>query len=454
MTTSDTTTTAPAQSPALAARAVVVVAAGSGTRLGIGTAKAFVPVAGELMLARALRTLFTLAEPTTVVVVAPADRLDECRALVAAVAGAAVAHTAVVPGGADRHASVQAGLAVLPDSVQAVLVHDAARCLTPASQFERVFAAVASGAVDAPPDGGAGADGLGVGVVPALPVVDTVKRVEGDRVVETVDRSALVGVQTPQGFPLAGLRRAYALAEQAETDDAGVFQAAGGTVRTVAGDADAFKITTRWDLGRAEALVAERAALAAGAVAPAAGAGAAGAAAAAAGAVAPAAGPGAAGSVLPDIRIGLGIDVHAFAPDVPCRVGMLDFPGEPGLSGHSDGDAVAHAVCDALLSAGGLGDIGGRFGTADPQYAGAAGDVFVRGAVELLLDAGLVPVRVTVQVIGNRPRIGDRRGEMEDALAAAVGAPVAVSGTTTDGLGATGRGDGLAAIATALVRPR
>lgn len=428
MTTSDTTTTAPAQSPALAARAVVVVAAGSGTRLGIGTAKAFVPVAGELMLARALRTLFTLTEPTTVVVVAPADRLDECRALVAAVAGAAVGYTAVVPGGADRHASVQAGLAVLPDSVQAVLVHDAARCLTPASQFERVFAAVASGAVDALPDGGADADGLGVGVVPALPVVDTVKRVEGDRVVETVDRSALVGVQTPQGFPLAGLRRAYALAEQAETDDAGVFQAAGGTVRTVAGDADAFKITTRWDLGRAEALVAERAALAAG--------------------------PGAAGSVLRDVRIGLGIDVHAFAPDVPCRVGMLDFPGEPGLSGHSDGDAVAHAVCDALLSAGGLGDIGGRFGTADPQYAGAAGDVFVRGAVGLLLDAGLVPVRVTVQVIGNRPRIGARRGEMEDALAAAVGAPVAVSGTTTDGLGATGRGDGLAAIATALVRPR
>lgn len=447
MTTSDTTTTAPAQSPALAARAVVVVAAGSGTRLGIGTAKAFVPVAGELMLARALRTLFTLAEPTTVVVVAPADRLDECRALVAAVAGAAVGYTAVVPGGADRHASVQAGLAVLPDSVQAVLVHDAARCLTPASQFERVFAAVASGSVGALPDGRADADGLGVGVVPALPVVDTVKRVEGDRVVETVDRSALVGVQTPQGFPLAGLRRAYALAEQAETDDAGVFQAAGGTVRTVAGDADAFKITTRWDLGRAEALVAERAALAAGAVGAVA-------AAAGAGAVAPAAGPGAAGSVLPDVRIGLGIDVHAFAPDVPCRVGMLDFPGEPGLSGHSDGDAVAHAVCDALLSAGGLGDIGGRFGTADPQYAGAAGDVFVRGAVGLLLDAGLVPVRVTVQVIGNRPRIGVRRGEMEAALAAAVGAPVAVSGTTTDGLGATGRGDGLAAIATALVRPR
>jgi 2-C-methyl-D-erythritol 4-phosphate cytidylyltransferase/2-C-methyl-D-erythritol 2,4-cyclodiphosphate synthase len=406
LTTSDTTTTAPAQSPALAARAVVVVAAGSGTRLGIGTAKAFVPVAGELMLARALRTVLTLAEPTFLVVVAPADRMDECRQLVASVAGAAVAYAAVVPGGSDRHASVQAGLAALPDSITTVLVHDAARCLTPASLFERVFTAVLES---------------GQGVVPALPVTDTVKRVDGDTVLETVDRSALVGVQTPQGYPVAELRRAYDRAERAETDDAGVFQAAGGTVRTVPGDADAFKITTRWDLGRAEAVVAERAA--------------------------------AAGGHRPvDLRIGLGVDVHAFDDASPCRVGLLDFPGEPGLSGHSDGDAVAHAVCDALLSAGGLGDIGGRFGTSDPRYAGATGDVFVRGAVELLGVAGFVPERVTVQVVGNRPRIGARRGEMQDALGAVVGAPVAVSGTTTDGLGFTGRGEGLTAIATAVVR--
>ncbi|PZE82759.1 bifunctional 2-C-methyl-D-erythritol 4-phosphate cytidylyltransferase/2-C-methyl-D-erythritol 2,4-cyclodiphosphate synthase [Curtobacterium sp. MCBD17_032] len=390
----------------MAARAVVVVAAGSGTRLGLGTAKAFVPVAGERMLVRALRTVLTLAEPTFVAVVAPADRLDECRALVAAAAGAAAGYTTVVPGGADRHASVEVGLAALPDAVTTVLVHDAARCLTPASQFERVFAAVRDS---------------GVGVVPALPVTDTVKRVDGDTVVETVDRSTLVGVQTPQGFPLAELRRAYAGAARAETDDAGVFQAAGGTVRTVPGDADAFKITTRWDLGRAEAVVAERAA---------------------------ALGP----RPSVDLRVGLGVDVHAFDPASPCRVGLLDFPDEAGLSGHSDGDAVAHAVCDALLSAGGLGDIGGRFGTADPRYAGASGDVFVRGAVELLRAAGLVPVRVTVQVIGNRPRIGARREEMQDALGAVVGAPVAVSGTTTDGLGFTGRGEGLTAIATAVVR--
>lgn len=388
-------------------RAVVVVAAGSGTRLGIGTAKAFVPVAGTVMLARALEPLFTLPSPTLVVVVAPAPLVDECQQLVASVAGAAVAYTAVVPGGTDRHGSVEAGLAVLPDSVTSVLVHDAARCLTPAAQFSRVFDAV----------DGAIAGGGPAGFVPALPVTDTVKRVDGDVVVETVDRAALVGVQTPQGFPLAALRQAYAVAERAETDDAGVFQAAGGTVRFVPGDADAFKITTPWDLGRAESIVRSRVAA-------------------------------------PDgVRVGLGVDVHAFDEASPCRVGLLDFPGEAGLSGHSDGDAVAHAVCDALLSAGGLGDIGGRFGTSDPAYAGAAGDVFVRGAVAALASAGLVPTSVTVQVIGNRPRIGGRRAAMQDALAAVVGAPVAVSGTTTDGLGFTGRGEGLAAIATAVVRP-
>jgi 2-C-methyl-D-erythritol 4-phosphate cytidylyltransferase / 2-C-methyl-D-erythritol 2,4-cyclodiphosphate synthase len=404
--TSTAPTTAPFARPA--DRAVVVVAAGSGTRLGIGTAKALVPVAGRLMLARVLEPLFTLAEPTYVAVVAPPDRVDEVRDLVASVAGAAVGYTAVVSGGSDRHASVQAGLAVLPDSVATVLVHDAARCLTPASQIERVFDAVAE---------------LGTGVVPALPVTDTIKRVEGDLVQETVDRAALVGVQTPQGFPLAELRRAYAASERSETDDAGVFQAAGGVVRFVLGDGDAFKITTPWDLRRAEAIVAEREG-------------------------------GRRRDDEPSVRVGLGVDVHAFDDAQPCRVGLLTFAAEPGLAGHSDGDAVAHAIVDALLSAAGLGDIGGAFGTSDPRYHGATGDVFLVGAVEMLAEAGYEPSAVTVQVIGNRPRIGPRRSEMEHALTAAVGAPVAVSGTTTDGLGFTGRGEGLAAIATAVVRPR
>jgi 2-C-methyl-D-erythritol 4-phosphate cytidylyltransferase/2-C-methyl-D-erythritol 2,4-cyclodiphosphate synthase len=379
--------------------------------LGLGTAKALVPVAGVVMLQRALEPLFALAEPTYVVVVAPEDRLDEVASLVASVAGAAAPYTAVVSGGADRHSSVAAGLQILPDSVSWVLVHDAARCLTPPAQIERVFDAVAR---------------YGCGVIPALPVTDTIKRVEDDVVLGTVDRSDLVGVQTPQGFPLAELRTAYAASSRAETDDAGVYQAAGGTIRYVVGDGDAFKITTAWDLRRAESIVRDRTATAT--------------ATATANAV-----------VVP--RVGLGVDVHAFAADQPCRVGLLSFPGEPGLAGHSDGDAVAHAIVDALLSAAGLGDIGGTFGTDDPRYANASGDVFLRGAVELLREHGWAPSTVTVQVIGNHPRIGSRRDEMQRALADVVGVPVAVSGTTTDALGFTGRGEGLAAIATAVLLP-
>jgi 2-C-methyl-D-erythritol 4-phosphate cytidylyltransferase/2-C-methyl-D-erythritol 2,4-cyclodiphosphate synthase len=132
----------------------------------------------------------------------------------------------------------------------------------------------------------------------------------------------------------------------------------------------------------------------------------------------------------------------------------LEWPGERGLAGHSDGDAVAHAVCDALLSAAGLGDIGTVFGTDDPRFSGAAGHVFVTHAVSLVHDAGFAPVNVTVQIVGNRPRLSGRRAEAESVLTAWVGAPVSVSATTTDGLGFTGRGEGVAAIATALIRAR
>jgi 2-C-methyl-D-erythritol 4-phosphate cytidylyltransferase/2-C-methyl-D-erythritol 2,4-cyclodiphosphate synthase len=377
-----------------------VVAAGSGTRLGAAEPKAFVPIAGKTILEHALDRVFSMRDAAQVIVVAPVAQLDAARELAVRVAGPAADHVSVVAGGDTRQLSVQAGLALLEPTVEVVLVHDSARSFTPASQFEAVIAGVRA---------------TGGGIVPGLAVADTIKQLDWTGAVErTVDRSQLVAVQTPQGFPREGLLSAYAAASDDYTDDAAVFAAAGLPVTVVDGDPLAFKITTPWDLRRAESIVGE----------------------------APAAG----------IRAGIGIDVHGFDAGQPLWLGGLLWPDEPGLAGHSDGDAVAHATCDALLSAAGLGDIGGRFGTDDPRFAGAHGDVFVRETVRLLAEAGFTIENVAVQVVGNRPRVSPRRVEMERRMSALVGAPVSVSATTTDGLGFTGRGEGVTAIATALVR--
>lgn len=385
--------------------AIIVVAAGSGTRLGAAAPKAFVGIDERSVLRHALDGVFA-ASPAQVVVVAPAGYEGAAEAELDAAAGDRGELGRVVTGGATRQQSVAAGLRALWGDIATVLVHDAARALTPASQIDAVAAAV----------------GDGVGAIPALPVVDTLKRVQDDDIVAGVDRSELVAAQTPQGFPRALLETAYATAqiEGAEyTDDAALFAAAGHPVRRIDGSPLAFKITTAADLDRARHIIA------------------------------PATEPRAVVA-----RVGVGTDVHAFGGEGNLWLAGLEWPGEPALSGHSDGDAVAHAIVDALLGASGLGDIGEHFGTSHPEYAGAHGAVFLARTLEILTEAGMTVANVSVQFQANRPRFSSRRAEAEAVLSAALGgAPVSITATTTDGLGFTGRGEGVAVTAVAMVVP-
>jgi 2-C-methyl-D-erythritol 4-phosphate cytidylyltransferase/2-C-methyl-D-erythritol 2,4-cyclodiphosphate synthase len=380
-----------------AAVAVIVVAAGSGSRLGVGTPKAFVDLAGHSILERALYSVAGMSQCAQLIVVAPDDRIDDATRACASVTGTA-GTISVVAGGPSRQSSVAAGLAVLDRDIAIVLVHDAARALTPSEQFDRVVDYVQR---------------TGRGAIPGLPVSDTIKRIGQDGLVrETVDRAQLSAVQTPQGFPREQLVAAYAAARIDETDDAALLAAIGHPVSVIDGDPRAFKITTAWDLGRAEQLLTDSVS------AP---------------------------------RIGVGTDTHAFDADAQLWLAGLYWPGQRGLAGHSDGDAACHAITDALLSAAGLGDIGSVFGTSDPQLVGAHGDVFLRRTRAAIEAAGFRIGNVSVQIIGNSPRFAPRRQEAQELLSGILGAPVSVTATTTDALGFTGRGEGLAAIATALL---
>ncbi len=376
--------------------AVVVVAAGRGERLGASKPKAFVDLVGKPLLSHAIESIAALPHLAQLIIAVPASHLIEANDVANELVVDGDVQLDIVVGGQTRQASISNALAVLSPGAGVVLVHDAARAMTPTSVFSRVANSVRE---------------TGLSTVPVIKIADTIKRIDGDLVRETIDRNILRAAQTPQGFVAADLVRAYAEAKAEYTDDAALMQAAGLEVRAVEGHDQAFKVTTPEDLAAAEMRFGGH------------------------------------------YRSGIGTDVHRFSQnsDKPLYLGTIVWPGERGLDGHSDGDAVSHAIVDAMLSAAGLGDIGSNFGVDRPEFAGANGKVFIEGALELLREAGFAVQNVAVQIIGNRPKVAPNRLVVEQALTAIIGAPVALSATTTDGLGFLGNTEGVAAVATALI---
>ena len=377
--------------------AVILVAAGDGTRLGQGIPKALVKIQGKSLLEHALERILEVRGLGQIVVAAHENHVEEFADLANAVVGDKVAID-FAPGGTSRQGSIFNALQKVSNTNQVVLVHDAARCFAPAELFDRVAAAVSE---------------YGFGVVPLLPVADTIKQVNHDVVLATVDRDNLRVAQTPQGFEYQELFDNYSKATDVFTDDAALMQSFGSVIHSVVGDPMAFKITVPSDLAYAAGLRSNQ-------------------------------------------RTGIGTDVHRFSTDTakPLYLGTLCWEGEIGLDGHSDGDALSHAIVDALLAAAGLGDIGTVFGTDDDKYAGANGSVFLSETRARLAENGWSIVNVSVQLIGNRPKVAPMRERVEKALTDLLGAPVSLGATTTDGLGFLGNSEGVAAVATALIESR
>jgi 2-C-methyl-D-erythritol 4-phosphate cytidylyltransferase/2-C-methyl-D-erythritol 2,4-cyclodiphosphate synthase len=371
--------------------AAIIAGAGMGHRLGADIPKALIQIDGVTLIERAFAALSPVVDE--IVITAPAGYEDQFRTIVGDSA-------TVITGGVLRSDSVNVALKSLSPSTKYVLVHDAARALATSDLAQRVLNGLISGES---------------AVIPALSVVDTIKEVDRDGYVRsTPDRSILRAVQTPQGFSVDVLKRAHEASEDA-TDDAALVEALSVKVKTIPGEARAMKITNPEDIAMAVTLVRDLDA---------------------------------------NMRVGVGTDAHAFSSDSsrPLWLAGIHWPDVVGVDGHSDGDVAAHAICDALFSATGLGDLGSNFGVSDPQYSGASGATLLAETFTRISKAGYVINNVAVQIVCNKPKIGPRRAEAINALSRALGgAPVSVTATSTDGLGFTGEGKGISAIATALV---
>ena len=382
--------------------AAVIVAAGRGRRAGAADVpKQFRPIGGEVMLRR---TLATFAGAPRLTLVQPVIHADDVALYRAAAAGFDL--LAPVSGGATRQASVRAGLeSLVPHAPDIVLIHDAARPFASAALIAR--------AIDAGEATGA--------AIPALPVTDTIKRVAADgHVGETLDRSQLRAVQTPQAFAFAPLleahRSAAAQGRDDFTDDAALAEWAGIKVAMFAGESGNIKITTPEDFARSEALQL---------------------------------------GALGDVRIGTGIDVHAFGPGDHVIIGGVRIPHAQALTGHSDADVGLHALTDAILGALADGDIGAHFPPSDPQWRGASSDRFLKFAVERVTARGGRISHLDLTIVCEAPKIGPHRDALRAAIAGIAGLDigrVAVKATTSERLGFTGRGEGIAAYATATIK--
>jgi 2-C-methyl-D-erythritol 4-phosphate cytidylyltransferase / 2-C-methyl-D-erythritol 2,4-cyclodiphosphate synthase len=380
--------------------AALIVAAGRGSRFGGDLPKQYAPLAGRPVLAR---TVVAFAGHPSVSLIQVVIHADD-RALYDDAVGSSQ-HKLRPPalGGATRQASALAGLeALAPAAPDIVLMHDAARPFVSAALIERAIAAAAHGAA-----------------VPGAAVTDTIVGVAGDLVGAAHDRAMLRAVQTPQAFPfsliLAAHRAAAAQGRDDHTDDGNVALAAGHPVRVFEGDAANVKITTQDDLARADQRM---------------------------------------GQTMIS-RTGQGFDVHAFGPGDHVWLCGVHVPHAHGFIAHSDGDVALHALTDALLAAMADGDIGRHFPPSDPQWKGAASDRFLRFAADRLADRGGVIDLLDVTIICETPKIGMHADAMRRRVADIVGAPVgnvSVKATTTERLGFAGRGEGIAAMASATVR--